>query len=578
LTSLASDPGFDESVARLSAELGRDPHAVRAEVLSHAGELASKHGRIASALWRRLGRRLLAAYRLRPDSEALARLHALAADHTLIWLPSHRSYLDTWALPQVLDDAGFPPYFVLGGINLDFWPFGDLARRTGLVFIRRNIKKDPVYRFALRRHLMHLVRAGADFGWSIEGGRTRTGKLRPPRYGLLRYVSDVALDESIGDRILLVPVSIVYDQLPEVGAMTAEARGEVKQPEDLRWLVRFARQQGRGSGDVHITFAEPIRLADHLRQLASEDGGRGHEVERVALEVCHRINAVTPVLPTALATIALLAADRGLTLEEVADAVSPIAAFAQRRGALGDHRLLEDPLTIESALNELVRAEAVVAFDGGPERIWAIGPAQHLTAAFYRNSALHLLVPRAIAELCREGARDLGPAERDPVGGRLALEFRDLLKFEFFFPRKRDFLAQLQVEVDELDAQPDVPALAPLVLRPFLEAYLVVATCLAEGDQELATDEDRLLAACLGLASQWHLQRRLSSAESISLELFRVARRLAEHRGLLGAGDEAILGRQALRSEVTHALGLIDAVASRSPSAATQLTETPLSR
>src|SRR5262249_44827721 len=146
--------------------------------------------------------------------------------------PSHRSYLDAWVLPQVLERGGFSPPYGMGGINLDFWPFGTLARRTGMVFIRRNIQDDPVYRLALRHYIAHLVRQHADFAWAIEGGRTRTGKLRPPRYGLLHYLVDGSRTEEGAD-VLLIPVSIVYDQLHEVAEMTAEARGAAKQPENL---------------------------------------------------------------------------------------------------------------------------------------------------------------------------------------------------------------------------------------------------------------------------------------------------------------------------------------------------------
>ena len=57
--------------------------------------------------------------------------------------------------------------------------------------------------------------------WSIEGGRTRTGKLRPPRLGLLRYVVD-ALDTQPSAAVYLVPASMLYDQIPpnEVRTMT----------------------------------------------------------------------------------------------------------------------------------------------------------------------------------------------------------------------------------------------------------------------------------------------------------------------------------------------------------------------
>src|SRR2546423_817041 len=61
----------------------------------------------------------------------------LNRSHALVFLPSHRSYLDTLVLRPVLHRHGFPPNHVLGGSNLDFWPLGPVARRNGYVFIRR---------------------------------------------------------------------------------------------------------------------------------------------------------------------------------------------------------------------------------------------------------------------------------------------------------------------------------------------------------------------------------------------------------------------------------------------------------
>jgi glycerol-3-phosphate O-acyltransferase len=53
------------------------------------------------------------------------------------------------------------------------------------------------------------VQNHTNLSWSIEGGRTRTGKLRPPVYGILRYITD-AVDEIDGPEVYLVPTSIVY--------------------------------------------------------------------------------------------------------------------------------------------------------------------------------------------------------------------------------------------------------------------------------------------------------------------------------------------------------------------------------
>ena len=141
---------------------------------------------------------------------------------------------------------------------------------------------------------------------------------------------------------------------------------------------------------------------------------------------------------------------------------------------------------------------------------------------------------------------------------------RDLLKFEFFFPGRAEFEAELRTElrlfaggeVTDVDAdgarellRQARPHLAHLVLRPFLEAYLVLADRLAEtGDDE--ADEDELLREALAVGQQWRLQRRVASAESVSLELYRTALALARHRGLLEARPGVGLAREAFAAEI----------------------------
>ena len=132
-------------------------------------------------------------------------------------------------LPEVMLANRLSPALTFGGANLNFFPFGTWAERTGAIFIRRQTKDIPVYRFALRAYAAQLVQNHANLTWSIEGGRTRTGKLRPPVFGILWYITD-AVDEIDGPEVYLVPTSIVYDQLHEVEAMTTEAYGAVKRP------------------------------------------------------------------------------------------------------------------------------------------------------------------------------------------------------------------------------------------------------------------------------------------------------------------------------------------------------------
>jgi hypothetical protein len=155
-------------------------------------------------------------------------------------------------------EFGVDPPYGFAGANLDFFPLGSVARRTGFVHIRRATGDVPVYKVALRGFMRQLVSSHANLIWSIEGGRSRTGKLRPPRFGLLRYVVD-AVTELESAEVQLVPVSILYDQLPthEVATMTSEALGQDKRVEAVPEPVH-GQQRVHGVQPAHVVAAQPI--------------------------------------------------------------------------------------------------------------------------------------------------------------------------------------------------------------------------------------------------------------------------------------------------------------------------------
>jgi len=182
------------------------------------------------------------AWNVEVDDAGLARLRERNRTHPLVFLPSHRSYADPLLLADVLAERDFPRNHVLGGDNLSFWPVGPLAKRAGVVFIRRSFGDDEVYKLAVRQYFGYLLAKRFNMEWYMEGGRSRTGKLRPPRYGLLANVAE-AIEQGRVDDVYLVPVSITYDQLREVSAMAAEQVGAPKKGEGVAWLARYARAQ-----------------------------------------------------------------------------------------------------------------------------------------------------------------------------------------------------------------------------------------------------------------------------------------------------------------------------------------------
>jgi len=481
------------------------------------------------------------AWEVQADTAGLERLRELNRSHALVFLPSHRSYADSLLLADVLADNDFPRNHVLGGDNLSFWPIGPLAKRAGVVFIRRSFGGDEIYKFALREYLGYLLNKRFNLEWYMEGGRSRTGKLRPPRYGLLTYLAE-AVGRGYAQDAYLVPVSITYDQLREASAMAAEQGGGTKKAEGLSWLASYARGQLNRIGTVQVRFAEPLSLREAMVTGGDPDDRDAWRLrlQKVAFEVAVRINRVTPATATALVTLALLGVrDRALTLRQVRQVLEPLRGYLVDRGLPHSGEALRTEDGVRRVLGALAQQHVVTIYDGGVEPVYAIEQGQHLVAAFYRNSAIHHFIDRAVAELVMLSP----PADRWDEAMRL----RDQLKFEFFFPGKESYRTQLSAELERLDPRWEsadgraVLERSPLlmahrVLRSFLDAQLVVAERLAARGQARPAGEKEFLDECGGVGRQMLLQGRLHGPESLSRELFSGAVKLADNLNLTGDG------------------------------------------
>jgi glycerol-3-phosphate O-acyltransferase len=554
---------FEDGIALLAERLGRPAAEIRAEALTYLEEMACTQSALARELWARWSRLLYSrAYELCYDVGAIEHLRELGREHPLVFLPTHKANLDHFVFSWLLYEQGFPPNHTLGGINMAFWPLGTVGRRVGTIFIRRSIRDNPVYRWVLRQYLAYLIGKRFNLEWYIEGGRSRTGKLLPPKMGLLRYLVDAIQEAGIDARI--VPVSIVYDQLEEVAEMTSESRGAVKQAEGLRWLVGYARRQNRASGRVQVHFGEPIAALEALERHDTATDSR-LALSKLAFEICTKINAATPLTPTGVVTLAMLGVDdRSLTATEVCRVLEPVRRYADARRLPGAEEVseLRTPADIEPTLATLVDHGVVSCYDKGREPVYAIGPENALVAAFYRNTVIHWFVNRSIAELAlvhiaeRETGVDAGE-----LAWREALRMRDLLKFEFFFADQPRFREEMLEELALIEPAfftaseltlPEIgrslaasgALMGPRVLRSFLEAYHLVAECLLERRVDLPADEAAVLADSLALGEQFRLQGRIRGGEAVSTSLFRSALKLADNRGLLEAGGAELAERR----------------------------------
>ncbi|MCM6773002.1 glycerol-3-phosphate 1-O-acyltransferase [Nocardia sp. CDC159] len=600
---ILDSPEFLRRLDAIAAHIGAQPSEVYRRAEKALRELVAAQSRLVSDLFTQAMRPVHAsAWKVDYEPSGLAGLRRLNRRYALVFLPSHRSYVDAFVLGDVLARNDFPPNHVIGGANLSFWPMGPIARRTGTVFIRRSFGDDEVYKAVVEEYFAYLLAKRFNLEWYFEGGRTRTGKLRPPRYGLLNYLAAAIRARRVDDA-MLVPVSITYERLNELGAIATEQVGGKKKPEGLGWLARYIRNQQHSAGHVYVRFGDPISardclsahgdpmIPDHGPARPLPDEVRDQErkaVQRLAFEVAVGINTVTPVTVNALVTLALLGVhERALTLGEVRAVLAPVLGYIERRRLpSGELATLRDDHGLAIVLEQLSIAKVVTVYRGGLEPVYAIEPGAHLEAAFYRNSAVHWFVNRAILELAILTAVEAQQDDQLATGWATAYRLRDLLKFEFFFPERTEFADQLSREMLLVDPDwhsrrgdgtvgADILAkladsgfiMAHRVLRSFFDAQLVVAERLADHDAAQPVDHKRFIDECLAVGRQMLLQQRLHSPESVSSELFATALKLADNHGLLHPdGTDLAARRTAFAAELRTIGARITRAAALDPS------------
>ncbi|MEV0687479.1 glycerol-3-phosphate 1-O-acyltransferase [Nocardia sp. NPDC050378] len=585
---ILDSPEFQRKLDYIADEFGSDPAHVHRSAEKALRELVAAQSRLVSDLFTQAMRPVHAStWKVDTDLGGLDALRSLNRKYPLVFLPSHRSYVDAFVLGDVLARNDFPPNHVIGGANLNFWPMGPIARRTGTVFIRRSFGDDEVYKAVVEEYFAYLLSKRFNMEWYFEGGRTRTGKLRPPRYGLLNYLAAAVRSGRVED-VMLVPVSITYERLNELGAIASEQAGGKKKPEGIAWLARYVRSQQHSAGRVYVRFGEAISARERLETHGDPLGERPktiplHDtatgatkvpdesalseterkaVQRLAFDVAVRINAVTPITVNALVTLALLGVhERALTLGQVRTVLDPVLGYIDRRGLpAGELSKLRDEQGLQVVLEQLALAGVVTVYRGGLEPVYSIEPGAHLEAAFYRNSAVHWFVNRAILELAALTAVEQPGDDPLRAAWRAAFALRDLLKFEFFFPEREEFADQIIEEVrvivpewdentpdDRLDQQflsaltESGFVMAHRVLRSFFDAQLVVAERLAARPADAVIDRKEFIDECVAVGKQMLLQQRLHSPESVSTELFTSAWKLADNHTLIAPaepGDE----------------------------------------
>jgi len=557
--SLASSPRFRAALAALSSETGRPVEELRTEAAVYMKELIAVPSSLFIDLRARFDSWVMklsygGTVVFREDD--LARVGEIVQKHPSMLLFTHKTYIDSIALTATLFKNDFRMLHIFAGINMNFAGLGLLMRRSGGIFIRRKFQDNPLYKLVLRHYIGYLMEKRFPMTWAFEGTRSRTGKLMPPRYGLLKYVLEAAYTTDASN-IHVIPVTVSYDLMRDVQDYASEQAGKLKKPESLKWFIGYLSSLRQPMGRIYLDFGDSVvldRAPDPEDQLA---------LTKIAFEVAVKANKVTPITLPAVACLVLLgAAPRALTAEEIQVEILAIIRWAHARNIrlTSDFRLKR--LSHVQGLADAMRGMGLlIRYDEGTDTVFGLEPGQHLMASYYRNTIIHHFVNKAILEVALLRASEAPEGETLEVFWLETLRLRDFFKFEFFYPAKKKYKKQLLVELERIDPRWEdrlvagqqetllmlagmQPLLAHATLLPFVEAYSVVFDLLARLNETESLQEDECVSRALRAGKQAYLQRRITSEASIGKLLFQNGYKLAQNLELTSGGPEGLGGRR----------------------------------
>ncbi|ROV93153.1 hypothetical protein VMCG_08733 [Cytospora schulzeri] len=391
------------------------------------------------------------------SSEEVLRLRkvaerAAANKQSIVFLPCHRSHVDYLSLQLICYRLGIALPNIVAGDNLNFPLVGSFLQHAGALYIRRSFGDDALYTTLVQTYIDTMLQGGFNLECFIEGGRSRTGKLLSPKFGILGFIIDSLLSGRVNDAIIC-PVSTQYDKVIETEGYVTELLGVPKKKENLAdFLSSGGNVLSLRLGRVDVRFHEPWSLRGFINEQLTRlnkpssaslkvdiDPLVRHKLLRIlGYRVLADINDVSVVMPTALiGTVLLTLRGRGVGKAELIRRVEWLIARVRAKGGRVAH-FGNAPLSevIDRGL-EVLGKDLVGVVGGLPETTYYA--VDRFQLSFYRNMTIHLFISEALvsASMYTRVKKGGGPTIQDISFKDLreqVLFLSSLFRGEFIFP------------------------------------------------------------------------------------------------------------------------------------------------
>ncbi len=395
---LVYDSQVVETVNQYAQQNDMPREVVQGKVLEYAREIvpafnAYLYFRIGYWFAKRFARLL---YRVRVGFITPDCLEEIDPEATVVFVMNHRSNMDYVLVSFLIAEKTALSYAV--GEWARIWPLQSLVRSMGAFFVRRN-SGDPLYRRVLERYIAMATQEGVCQAVFPEGGLSRDGALRDPKLGILDYMLR-NYDHEHDREIVFVPVGLNYDRTLEDRTLLRSLDENVERRSRsfvLGTTAKFVahnvflmlRSRWYRLGFAQVNFGHPVSARSfceerNIRFSELETDERFHHVNELANRLLANIDAVIPILPTAVVSSVLLEElGNRLPAKEVVERALELIDSLKKQGELVTLPKQTRAHTLGLTLNMLVLRHIVVQDSDGNCHVPG---ASQAILAYYANS------------------------------------------------------------------------------------------------------------------------------------------------------------------------------------------------
>ncbi len=331
------------------------------------------------------------------------RVRELATDYELIYVPCHRSHVDYLLLSYVIYKRGLSIPYIAAGDNLDVPILGPLLRGAVAFYIRRSFRGNALYTAVLREYMHTLITRNTPIEYFIEGGRSRSGRLLPPKMGMLAMTVHSQLRQT-NKPVVFIPTYIGYERIMEGGTYVGELKGKPKESESLIGLLKVGRKIERIFGNVHLSFGTPLHLSDFMQKFEVSanslpadrtdtplDDKTSAMVDNIGVKVMQHINKAAVITPVSLLSLVLLSAPKAALDEDICrEQIALYQSLAQYL-PYSDDTIITD-MTPQQIIDYGIKLKLIERIPHILGDIIQVAGKQAALLSYFRNNILHVFI------------------------------------------------------------------------------------------------------------------------------------------------------------------------------------------